>query len=349
MKIKILLIALVTIGCLHANIIIPGPVCSELMWVDGQWKMEIYNRPDLWPYPTLEECFITANAGASYFLPGSFPPNTLIVVDSTDLQLALPLHPMHDWIELGWNGSTMGNSGGLCYGPDQYSMAPLPGESLIIKTFADPFVPMVRHYYCRDNSPTLYGYNGDEGCYGTFCGTVQNASGEALAGAVLEYYPWDGEYQIITDIEGEFTREMYTVRYDIQVIYDEVTYIDTTICVAPDSTTVCNFVVPITTAKPAIAILRKSSLSNFPNPFNPTTNITFSVPIPLDAVNLEIFNTRGQKITGHACGAMEAKTPVTFTWDGTDATGKAVASGVYFARLMSSGRQLQEHKMLLLR
>ncbi|MCD6181687.1 MAG: hypothetical protein J7K89_04825 [Candidatus Cloacimonetes bacterium] len=349
MKYRIIFIALTTICCLQANIIIPGPVCNELMWVDGQWNLEMYNRIDQWPYPTLEECYLSANAGSSYFLPGSFLPYTLIVVDSTDLQLACPLHPMQDEIELGWNGSLVGSSCWITYGPDQYSMAPLPGESLVRKMFSDPIHFMTWGLYCRDTSPTMGESNDDTGCYGTFCGNVMNAQGLPLAGAIVEYWPPDGEYNVITDMNGEFNKEMYTVRYDIQVIYNEVTYIDTTICVAPDSTTYCDFVLPITSAKPSLSILRKSSLTNFPNPFNPTTNIQFTLPISLDDVMVEIFNNKGQKITKHSCGAVQVNTPTTFTWDGTDAAGRAVASGVYFARLMSRGMQLKECKMLLLK
>ncbi len=98
---------------------------------------------------------------------------------------------------------------------------------------------------------------------------------------------------------GEFSKELYTVRYDIQVIFEEVTYIDTTICVAPDSVTTMNFILPITSVIPSLSILKKAELNVFPNPFNPSTNISFDIPIPMDEIEIEIFNSKDQNVKLH--------------------------------------------------
>ncbi len=94
-------------------------------------------------------------------------------------------------------------------------------------------------------------------------------------------------------------------------------------------------------------LLADIQLSNFPNPFNPTTTISFSVPQNSNFVSLEIFNLKGQKIKTF---------PVTLSgdegsiiWDGTDQTGKPVSSGIYFYKLVSEGINIASKKMLLLK
>jgi hypothetical protein len=70
---------------------------------------------------------------------------------------------------------------------------------------------------------------------------------------------------------------------------------------------------------------------NSPNPFNPVTEITFGLPSP-GAVSLVIYNVQGQRVKTLVAGPYAEGTHVT-TWDGTDASGAEVASGVYFCRL----------------
>ena len=67
-------------------------------------------------------------------------------------------------------------------------------------------------------------------------------------------------------------------------------------------------------------------LANFPNPFNPATEISFTLPRQAE-VKLEVFNIMGQKVTTLIDGQMNAGEH-SCVWDGSD-----VASGVYFYRL----------------
>jgi len=83
---------------------------------------------------------------------------------------------------------------------------------------------------------------------------------------------------------------------------------------------------------------------NYPNPFNPTTTIRFSVR-PGDTATLEVYNVRGQRVCGWS-GFGPGEHAV--AWNGRDDGGRAVGSGVYFCRL-SSGGNTQTHKMLLLK
>jgi hypothetical protein len=88
---------------------------------------------------------------------------------------------------------------------------------------------------------------------------------------------------------------------------------------------------------------------NCPNPFNPTTTIRFTVPDHTQHVTLTVYNLRGQKVRTLADGAMEAGVH-TVIWDGKDALGQEVASGVYFCRLMANGgKWTKTRKMVLIR
>jgi len=79
---------------------------------------------------------------------------------------------------------------------------------------------------------------------------------------------------------------------------------------------------------------------NFPNPFNPTTAISFSVPRPSD-VTLTVYNVLGQHVTTLTDGRYGQGTYVVHF----DATG--LPSGVYFYRLESE-RVISTKMMLLL-
>ncbi len=88
------------------------------------------------------------------------------------------------------------------------------------------------------------------------------------------------------------------------------------------------------------------TLGNYPNPFNPQTTIEFSIP---EAANttLDIYNVRGQKINTLINDRLDADTHQV-VWNGTDASGKNVTSGIYFYKL-NSGRYTSTKKMILLK
>ncbi|KAA3599303.1 MAG: T9SS C-terminal target domain-containing protein [Calditrichaeota bacterium] len=66
---------------------------------------------------------------------------------------------------------------------------------------------------------------------------------------------------------------------------------------------------------------------NFPNPFNPTTNIEFSVE-GINNVKVEIFNIKGQLVKTLFEGTVSGSKSV--QWDATDLSGNVVSSGTYF-------------------
>lgn len=87
-------------------------------------------------------------------------------------------------------------------------------------------------------------------------------------------------------------------------------------------------------------------LQNHPNPFNPTTEITFALP-EASEVTLTIYNSFGQVIRTLVSGQLSAGHH-TVTWNATDASGMRVASGVYMY-VLKAGDVVMKNKMLLMK
>ena len=85
---------------------------------------------------------------------------------------------------------------------------------------------------------------------------------------------------------------------------------------------------------------------NSPNPFNPTTSIEYDLP-ESGRVRLDVFSAAGDFVATVERGFREAGRHEV-VWTGTDAAGRALPSGVYFARL-EAGEKTAVHKMVLLK
>jgi len=90
-----------------------------------------------------------------------------------------------------------------------------------------------------------------------------------------------------------------------------------------------------------------SNLSNYPNPFNPETTISFSLQNNSN-VELSIYNIKGQKIKQLISDQLSAG-EYSVMWDGTDFNGNQVSSGILFYKLNISGKTEAVKKCLLLK
>lgn len=90
----------------------------------------------------------------------------------------------------------------------------------------------------------------------------------------------------------------------------------------------------------------KVLLLNYPNPFNPETMITFTLPNE-SKVELDIFNIKGQ----HVVSLLKEILPEgehSIIWNGKDELGFSVSSGVYLCRLANK-EKVHTKRMLLLK
>jgi hypothetical protein len=74
---------------------------------------------------------------------------------------------------------------------------------------------------------------------------------------------------------------------------------------------------------------------NYPNPFNPETNIRFDLPQGADVL-LEVFNVVGQRVATLVNGRLEAG-PYAVRWSGAQDDGTRLSSGIYLYRLSANG------------
>ncbi len=90
------------------------------------------------------------------------------------------------------------------------------------------------------------------------------------------------------------------------------------------------------------------TLTNFPNPFNPSTEIRFQMSQVSESAEIVIYNIRGQKIKTLPVSPSPSHT-VTLNWNGDDQYNQLVSTGVYFYQLQVDGKPLASRKMLMLK
>lgn len=95
----------------------------------------------------------------------------------------------------------------------------------------------------------------------------------------------------------------------------------------------------------------KFQITNHPNPFNPTTKISFQTSDirNLENTRIDIYNLKGQKIKSFSNHQITQSLNHQIVWNGTDQNSKPVASGIYYAVLKQNRNILSTRKMLLIR
>lgn len=86
--------------------------------------------------------------------------------------------------------------------------------------------------------------------------------------------------------------------------------------------------------------------NNYPNPFNPTTNIKFAITQPAH-VKLTIYNLLGQKIRT-LVNSFQNTGEYSLVWDSKNELNNYVPSGIYLLSLAANNNQIQK-KMVLIR
>ncbi len=92
---------------------------------------------------------------------------------------------------------------------------------------------------------------------------------------------------------------------------------------------------------------RSADLRCYPNPFNPSVNIAFSRSSPA-RVSVDIYDVRGKRVVSIPAGT-EPLASVSVEWDGRDAHGQPVASGIYTCRVSTDHGETFTEKLILLK
>ncbi len=87
------------------------------------------------------------------------------------------------------------------------------------------------------------------------------------------------------------------------------------------------------------------SASNYPNPFNPTTTISYDLPSD-GKIELSIYNIRGQQVKTLIKGEQIAGS-YEVVWNGKDNNEKSVSSGLYFYKLSTKDETIMKKILML--
>jgi flagellar hook assembly protein FlgD len=85
---------------------------------------------------------------------------------------------------------------------------------------------------------------------------------------------------------------------------------------------------------------------NVPNPFNPTTTITYDVPANGGQITIKVYDVSGRLIRALIDG-MQTAGAKSVQWNGRNENGTSVATGVYFYKMTAPG-YVKTRKMVLL-
>jgi len=99
--------------------------------------------------------------------------------------------------------------------------------------------------------------------------------------------------------------------------------------------------------EPSGGSIRRLALGNFPDPFNPETQVTYELPQSA-RVTLRVYDLSGRLVRELLDSAESEEGVHAITWDGRGDSGRPLPSGVYFARL-EAGEKTAVHKMVLLK
>ena len=83
---------------------------------------------------------------------------------------------------------------------------------------------------------------------------------------------------------------------------------------------------------------------NYPNPFKTNTSISFNInATQYEDAKVKVYNIKGQQVRSIDVDTRQV------SWDGKDASGKSVSSGIYFYKLEAKGLNSEPRKMLLIK
>jgi len=183
----------------------------------------------------------------------------------------------------------------------------------------------------------------------TVAGVVTNDDGSGVSGATVLLYDQNdipvtftttnsnGEYSLTYLASNDYAfnvTKMYYQSYSEDINTGEQSSVDAVI----------NMVNP-TPVSETNTVVQPYLLSNYPNPFNPETTITYYVGSSGN-VEVEVYNILGQKVKTLVQG--DKSTGLHSVWNGKDDNSNPVSSGIYLYKI-KSGKYSKTKKMILMK
>ncbi len=165
---------------------------------------------------------------------------------------------------------------------------------------------------------------------------IDNIAGEFTFSDSVGSY----EYKLPAGVYDVYAERVFyddAVEYQIEVFDGEFTQLDIPMS---ETTKITQNLVPKT----------QNRLTNYPNPFNPSTTISFSNEQNQqnEQIEIVIYNIKGQKVKTLPVPESQSHT-FSVIWNGDDESGKPVSSGIYFYQLRIADKPAASSKMLLVK
>ena len=180
---------------------------------------------------------------------------------------------------------------------------------------------------------------------------LETTTFDPVSYALLKIDNDPGNYTF-TDSFGYFEISMQSGTYDIfaeRVFYENISISDITIDIAQNIEMFIfmdSIFTSVSSNEETISQISNSlNTSNFPNPFNPTTTITYELPTRSD-VEISIYNTKGQKVK-QLVNDLIPEGRHSVVWNGKDENGNSVSSGVYFYKVRTEQAQATKKILML--
>jgi hypothetical protein len=162
------------------------------------------------------------------------------------------------------------------------------------------------------------------------------------------FTPFEGE--IVTESRGgKWFVSAHEMEYG-QIMFTWIDYCVSNLIYDPDYNAIAGRLYDfsaLSSDENTISSSHSYQLLNFPNPFNPTTTIFFSIPDDSE-IELTVYNIKGQKVKTLIKDNFK-KGDNSIVWDGFDDSVKPVSSGIYLYKLDVNGKTEAVKKCLLLK
>ena len=177
---------------------------------------------------------------------------------------------------------------------------------------------------------------------GFIVGTVTNFEGDLLENAEITA----GTYSALTDINGEYEIEVEAGDYTVSCYLEGYQIPDNIeITVIASETSIVDFVLEEEVGiNNQLLVSDLTIIGNYPNPFNPSTTISFALQNP-SITSVKVYNAKGQIVKDLIHDFLSIGQH-DIVWNGTDGSGKQTTSGIYFYTIKT---ETQTGKMLMLK
>lgn len=156
----------------------------------------------------------------------------------------------------------------------------------------------------------------------------------------------NNEYRVITPADGSFSLFLPEGAYHASAHHHEYgTINDDNIFITAGEDLWATFVYDPISTEDVVEIAATALHSNYPNPFNPETTISYDLKAPAE-VRLSVYNLKGQLVKT-LVNTQQSAGKHNVVFDARDDRGNKLSSGIYFYRLIA-GDYVKTRKMMLI-